>query len=126
MNNATIDARSLLSQDLQNFGVDKFKYLLNSAKGLGLKLRISETNSLYGGGRSGLSDTMAGTLWCADALFAFANAGAEGFHFHWGFGGLPLKGGQPNTGVQTNFFNITTKVASGEPGGPYPSVHAPW
>jgi hypothetical protein len=28
--------------------------------------------------------------------------------------------------VQTNFFNITTKVPSGEVGGPYPSVHAPW
>jgi hypothetical protein len=80
----------------------------------------------YGGGRSGLSDTMAGALWCADALFAFAKAGASGFHFHWGFGGQPLVGGQPNTGVQTNFFNITDRVPSGEVGGPYPSVHAPW
>lgn len=69
---------------------------------------------------------MAGAIWCADALFAFANAGAEGFHFHWGFGGLPLKGGQANVGVQTNFYNITTRVPSGEVGGPYPSVHAPW
>jgi len=86
---------------------------------------LQQTHS-YGGGRSGLSDTMAGALWCADALFAFARAGASGFHFHWGFGGQPLVGGQPNTGVQTNFFNITTRVPSGEVGGPYPSVHAPW
>jgi hypothetical protein len=62
---------------------------------------------------------MAGTLWCADALFAFAAAGAAGFHFHWGFGGRPQLGGQPNTGVQTNWFkNADSK--------PYPSVHAPW
>jgi hypothetical protein len=72
----------------------------------------------YGGGRAGLSDTVAGTMWCADALFAFANAGATGFHFHWGFGGRPYYGGQPNTGVQTNFFRDSLK--------PYPSVHAPW
>jgi hypothetical protein len=72
----------------------------------------------YGGGRAGLSDTMAGTMWCADALFAFAQAGAVGFHFHWGFGGRPIYGGQPNTGVQTNFWPKDDK--------PYPSVHAPW
>jgi len=60
---------------------------------------------------------MVGTLWCADALLAFAQAGAVGFHFHWGFGGLPKEGGQPNTGVQTNFDENLR---------PYPSVHAPW
>jgi len=62
---------------------------------------------------------MAGTMWCADALFAFAQAGAAGFHFHWGFGGRPIHGGQPNTGVQTNFFKDSNNK-------PYPSVHAPW
>ena len=61
---------------------------------------------------------MAGTMWCVDALFAFARAGAEGFHFHWGFGGRPVHGGQPNTGVQTNFWPESLA--------PYPSVHAPW
>jgi hypothetical protein len=62
---------------------------------------------------------MAGTLWCLDALFAFSRAGASGFHFHWGFGGRPVDGGQPNTGVQTNFYDD-------DPTKPYPSVHAPW
>jgi len=38
----------------------------------------------YGGGRVGLSETMVGAFWAADALFAFANAGARAFHFHWG------------------------------------------
>lgn len=57
----------------------------------------------YGGGRKGLSDTLAGGLWVADALFAFANAGARGFHLHWGKGGTPSGDSQPNTGVQTNF-----------------------
>ena len=51
---------------------------------------------------------MAGTLWVADALFAFANAGARAFHLHWGLGGLPYQGGSPNVGVQTNFdYNVS-------------------
>ncbi|KAI8474854.1 MAG: hypothetical protein J3K34DRAFT_406796 [Monoraphidium minutum] len=118
VNNVTIDARGLLDQGLQDYGLDKFKWLNGVSKGVGLPMRISETNSLYGGGRAGLSDTVAGTMWCADALFAFASAGAEAFHFHWGFGGQPKHGGQPNTGVQTNFWDDSLV--------PYPSVHAPW
>jgi hypothetical protein len=115
--NTTIDAKGLLAQDLQDFGIEKFRVLHGISQAYKLNLRISETNSLYGGGRAGFSETMVGTLWCADALFAFANAGATGFHFHWGFGGLPKAGGQPNTGVQTNFDKFRV---------PYPSVHAPW
>lgn len=62
----------------------------------------------YGGGRADLSDTMAGTLWVADALFAFAAGGARAFHLHWGHGGLPFQGGSPNVGVQTNFdYNVS-------------------
>jgi hypothetical protein len=48
---------------------------------------------------------MAGALWVADALFEFARAGASGFHLHFGVGGAPDGTlGQPNTGVQTNFY----------------------
>lgn len=62
----------------------------------------------YGGGRAGLSDTMAGTLWVTDALFAFAQGGARAFHLHWGHGGMPYEGGSPNVGVQTNFdYNVS-------------------
>lgn len=60
----------------------------------------------YGGGRVGLSDTYTGAFWVADALFAFANAGANGFHLHWGKGGDLNGDSQPNTGVQTNFEKV--------------------
>jgi hypothetical protein len=39
----------------------------------------------YGGGKTGMSDTLVGGLWVADALFAFARAGAKGFHLHCEF-----------------------------------------
>lgn len=58
----------------------------------------------YGGGRVGLSDTMVGTFWTIDALFAFANAGAVAFHLHWGKGGDPAGDNPPSVGVQTNFI----------------------
>jgi hypothetical protein len=55
----------------------------------------------------GLSDTFTGAFWVADALFAFANAGANGFHLHWGKGGDLNGDSQPNTGVQTNFEKVS-------------------
>ena len=115
--NTTVDAKELLAQDLLDFGIEKYSVYQKISTSYKLPLRVSEANSLYGGGRAGFSETMVGTLWCADALLAFAQAGAVGFHFHWGFGGLPKEGGQPNTGVQTNFDKFNR---------PYPSVHAPW
>lgn len=56
-----------------------------------------------------------GALWVADALFAFANAGATAFHLHWGVGGSPTEDlGSPNTGVQTNFaYNVSDGAAKG-------------
>jgi hypothetical protein len=47
---------------------------------------------------------MVGTFWTMDALFAFANAGALGFHLHWGRGGEPSGDNPPSVGVQTNFI----------------------
>lgn len=46
VNNVSIDARGLLEQGLQDFGLDKFRWLNGVAKNRDLALRISETNSL--------------------------------------------------------------------------------
>jgi hypothetical protein len=128
-------------QWLQDFALDKFRGYVDIARGHGLPIRISETNSLcavhrtpvthvctalqprmpapltappcrcrcvhcmrrYGGGRVGISDTLAGGLWVLDALLTFAQTGARGFHLHWGRGGDLSGGGPPSVGVQTNF-----------------------
>ncbi|WIA13252.1 hypothetical protein OEZ85_006841 [Tetradesmus obliquus] len=121
INNETVTAPELLSQWLQDFALDKFKAYVGIAKKAGLPVRISETNSMYGGGRVGLSDTMVGAFWTIDALFAFANAGALSFHLHWGNGGQPNGDNPPSVGVQTNFI-----LKAGQDPWPYPSVHAPW
>ena len=46
INNVTVDAKGLLAQDLQDFGLEKFKWLAQVAWDVGLPIRISETNSL--------------------------------------------------------------------------------
>ena len=46
VNNDTIDARGLLDQSLQDFGLSKFAWLQGVAKAAKLPFRISETNSL--------------------------------------------------------------------------------
>eukprot|EP00882_Tetradesmus_deserticola_P012264 GHRQ01012998.1.p1 GENE.GHRQ01012998.1~~GHRQ01012998.1.p1 ORF type:complete len:237 (+),score=52.89 GHRQ01012998.1:871-1581(+) len=88
-----------------------------------------------------MSDTLVGGVWVPDALFAFARAGAKGLHMHWGVGGDPIRNlGQPNTGVQTNFYYtyknlfyehkqlqaMRVDISKLQRPVPYPSVHAPW
>jgi hypothetical protein len=84
-------------------GIFWFLITLSSTKLTAMLLHSVQCR--YGGGRAGLSDTMAGMFWVLDALCEMAKAGAGGFHLHWGIGGAPDGTmGQPNTGVQTNFF----------------------
>lgn len=44
----------------------------------GIGYRINEMNSIYGGGKPGVSDTFASALWCLDALFVLASHGCAG------------------------------------------------
>lgn len=48
----------------------------------GLPVRMSETNSVYDGGRPGVSDTLAAAAWGADLMFRLAAAGWSGVNFH--------------------------------------------
>jgi hypothetical protein len=54
------------------------------AQGVGLPYRISECNSFYNGGASGVSNSYASSLWVIDFLFNCAQAGASGVNFHGG------------------------------------------
>jgi hypothetical protein len=44
----------------------------------GIRFRINEVNSFYGGGKPGVSDTFASALWCLDFMFHVASYGCEG------------------------------------------------
>jgi hypothetical protein len=49
-----------------------------------LPWRIAETNSVYAGGRPGVSDTLGAGLWGAELMFQIAAAGGAGVNFHAG------------------------------------------
>lgn len=48
----------------------------------GVPLRISESNSISGGGNAGVSDVYAATLWTLDTMLEMAAAGVAGIDFH--------------------------------------------
>jgi hypothetical protein len=49
-----------------------------------MPFRLAETNSCYGAGKPGVSDTFASALWAADLMYQLAAAGSVGINFHTG------------------------------------------
>jgi hypothetical protein len=68
-------------------------------EGSGLKVRMAETNSIYGGGKAGISDTLGAALWGVDAMFTLAEAGWLGVNFHGGGGNHYSPIAQPSSGA---------------------------
>jgi hypothetical protein len=54
----------------------------DAARASNLPVRMIETNSVYGGGRPGVSDTLAAAIWGADLMFRLAASGWSGVNFH--------------------------------------------
>lgn len=55
-----------------------------ATRSTGVPYRICETNSCYGGGKPGVSDTFAAALWGLDYLFAMAAANCAGANLETG------------------------------------------
>jgi uncharacterized protein (TIGR03437 family) len=58
--------------------------LLQIAQGQKIPWRMSETNSCYNGGESGVSNVFASALWGADYMFTLAGRSSAGVNFHGG------------------------------------------
>jgi hypothetical protein len=54
----------------------------------GTPYRMDEGNSCFGGGKAGVSDTYASTLWAADYMLRAACAGFAGVNLHGGGAGI--------------------------------------
>lgn len=84
-------------------------------------MRVSEANSVPGGGRGGVSNVFAAALWTAQIAFEFARAGASGVNFHWGNGGLFSA-----PGIEPAYIGVSNRFLDKDPNKPYPVVRAPW
>ncbi len=62
----------------------RLEQLQAASKSSGLPYRICEVNSFSGGGRPGVSDTMAGALWVLDYMFTLAASGCAGVNMETG------------------------------------------
>ena len=59
-------------------------HLQAGAAQIGIPYRLTETNSFYNGGASGVSDSYASSLWVIDHLFNIALGGGVGANLHGG------------------------------------------
>ncbi|MDQ2863790.1 MAG: hypothetical protein M3R50_09130, partial [Bacteroidota bacterium] len=50
-------------------------------------VRVAECNSIYGGGKSGVSNSFGSSLWAIDYMWKLAYSGCQGFNFHGGGNG---------------------------------------
>jgi len=84
--NPAITINSLLSQHADSV-IDNFGNAIQSiATNVQLPYRITECNSIYGGGGD-VSNTFAATLWAIDYMFRLAYTGCRGINFHGGKNG---------------------------------------
>jgi hypothetical protein len=73
---------NLLSPLCMNTAINLVKGWKNISVAAGLPLILGETNSVFGGGKFGTSDTTAATLWAIDYMFNMMKLGCSGVYFH--------------------------------------------
>jgi hypothetical protein len=88
------------------------------AQGIGVPYRMSECNSFYNGGSSGVSDGYASSLWVIDYLFDCAQGGASGVNFHGGGDGpgyTPIADSNGSVvGARPEFYGILLFTLAGQ------------
>jgi hypothetical protein len=80
----------------------KLERLRRISRDSGIPWRMCETNSFFGGGHPGLSDTFAGALWTLDYLLLLAQYGCAGVNIETGVNQL---------GFLSSYSPIRTDVA---------------
>jgi hypothetical protein len=79
---------------------------------------MSECNSFYNGGSSGVSDSYASSLWVIDYLFNCAQGGAVGVNFHGGGDGpgyTPIADNNGSVvGARPEFYGILLFTLAGQ------------
>jgi hypothetical protein len=83
--NASVTIQELLTPDPQL--MNDVTQAIAAARSAGIPFRIGECNSVYDGGKKGVSNTMASALWGLDYMYTVASMGVEGVNFHGGTGG---------------------------------------
>ena len=79
---STSTAANLITPDSSL--INNLATLNAAAQGIGIPFRLTECNSYYSGGASGVSNAYCSSLWVIDFLFNNAQGGSVGTNFHGG------------------------------------------
>jgi hypothetical protein len=83
----SINLNTLLSPKADS-AIDVFgKAIASIAIGVHLAYRVAECNSIYGGGKTNVSNTFGAALWAIDYMWRLAYTGCVGINFHGGGNG---------------------------------------
>jgi hypothetical protein len=78
----SISYQDILSTDLKlNYTLE---VITEEATKFNMPYRVTECNSVYGGGKAGVSDIFASALWALDFMWTVASNGGKGINFHGG------------------------------------------
>ncbi|MEO9147372.1 MAG: glycosyl hydrolase family protein [Ginsengibacter sp.] len=83
----SINLNTLLSQHADSVITTFSNAIAAIASTAKLPLRVAECNSIYGGGKSGVSNSFGSGLWAIDYMWRLAYSGCRGFNFHGGGNG---------------------------------------
>ncbi len=79
---ASIDYHTILTPNWKLGNI--LNVIHNESKKRHLPYRITESNSVYGGGKAGTSDIFASALWALDLMWTIAKNEGQGINFHGG------------------------------------------
>ena len=91
----SITTANLLSNSASTQYASIIQPSVMAAAAYGIPVRYGEMNSAYNGGKNGVTNTFAQSLWSLDTMFEVASTGAAGVNFHTG----PLYGAFVSTGA---------------------------
>jgi hypothetical protein len=77
-----VDIRALFRSEGERF--QRLRPVMQTAARYFRPARVTEANSCFGGGKPGVSDTMASALWGVTTLFDLFHEGWSGVYFHGG------------------------------------------
>jgi hypothetical protein len=101
-----IDAQKLLSDDPRL--AREMPILVAAGKTARVSYRMTEGNTCYHGGQSGVSDAFASALWAADYSLRVAQAGFAGVNLHGGGEGYyaPITGEPNATKLRPEYYGM--------------------
>ena len=93
----------LLTPGAATAGANAVATAVATAHQYGIPFRMGEMNSLYNGGKAGISNTFQSALWAIDTMFEYVNAGVDGVNWQ----------GVADNGAHYNPFYIKTGLSAG-------------